>query len=131
MAVNTLVTGLIVFKILKVFLEVKPTSVERTLGSTGGTKLRHIIFIIIESGMALFAIQLVRFVLSTLLPGEAEAGPATAFRLTFEIVVGIHEMFNVIIKSIYFYFFCFMTFTWLGHRTNNNFGEDLNEIVLR
>ena len=41
MAVNTLVTGLIVIKILKVFLEVKGamTSVERTLGSTGGIKL--------------------------------------------------------------------------------------------
>ena len=48
MAVNALVTGLIVFKILKVFLEVKPTSVERTLGPTvigGSTKLQHIIFI--------------------------------------------------------------------------------------
>ena len=52
MAVNTMETGLIVFKILKVFLEVKATSVERTLGSlssnAGGTQLRHII---IESGM--------------------------------------------------------------------------------
>jgi TRAP-type mannitol/chloroaromatic compound transport system permease small subunit len=69
MAVNALMTGLIVFKILKVFLEFKPTSVERTLGSlssTGGSKLRHIIFIIIESGMALFAIQLVRVVLTSL-----------------------------------------------------------------
>ena len=33
MAVNTLVTGLIVFEILKVFLGVKPTSVERVLGA--------------------------------------------------------------------------------------------------
>ena len=42
MVVNALVTGLIAFKILKVFLEVKPTSVEQTLGSlnsTGGPKL--------------------------------------------------------------------------------------------
>ena len=61
--------------------------------------------------MALFAIQLVRFVLSTMLPAETEiqldVGPATAFQLAFEIVVGMHEMFNVNIKSIYFYFFCF------------------------
>jgi hypothetical protein len=62
MAVNTLVTGLIVFKILKVFLNLKTTSVERILGSSGGTKLRHIIFVIIESGMMLFAIQLIRLV---------------------------------------------------------------------
>ena len=45
MAVNALVTGLIVFKILNVFLESKANvpSVERTLGSTGGTTLRHVI----------------------------------------------------------------------------------------
>ena len=67
MTVNGLVTGLIVFRILKVFLEVKAaqasTSVERTLDSTGGTKLRHVIFVIIESGMMLLVIQLVSIVL--------------------------------------------------------------------
>jgi len=70
MAVNTLVTGLIVFRIFKVFLEIKAatTSVERTLGTTGGSKLQHVIFIIIESGMALLAVQLVRIVLSNLNP---------------------------------------------------------------
>ena len=66
--VNALVTGLIVFKILKVFLEVKAnmTSIEQTLGSTGGTKLQHVLFIIIEPGMALFAIQLIRVMFSNL-----------------------------------------------------------------
>ena len=34
MAVNALMTALIVFKILKVFFEVKPTAVERTIGRT-------------------------------------------------------------------------------------------------
>ena len=98
MAVNALVTGLIVFKILKVFLEVKTTvtSVERTLGSTGGTKLRHIIFVIIESGMALFAIQLIRLVFANL---------NTALN-TYNLVVSIHQMFNVIIRFVHFYF-CF------------------------
>ena len=62
MVVNALVTGLIliVFNIIKVFLGNKVTSVEPALGSlssTGGPKLQHIIFIIIESGMALFAIR--------------------------------------------------------------------------
>ena len=61
MAVNTLMTGMIVFRILMA-TGVKPTSVERILGSTEGNKFQHILFIIIESGMALFAIQLVRFV---------------------------------------------------------------------
>ena len=95
MALNALVTGLIVFKILKVFLEVKATSVERTLGSTGGAKLRHIIFVIIESGMALFAIQLIRVVFANLEPALN----------TYNIVVSIHQMFNVIIRSVRFYFF--------------------------
>ena len=79
MAVNALVTGLIVFKILKVFLEVRATSVEQTLGSllnsTGGPKLRHITFIIIESGMALFAIQLARVVIGSLRLSEAMQPP--------------------------------------------------------
>jgi hypothetical protein len=93
--VNALVTGLIVFKILKVFLEVKSTttSVERTLGSTGGTKLRHIIFVIIESAMALFAIQVVRLVLSQ--------GLWDGF-VPFDLVFGIAQMLNVIIRSVHF-----------------------------
>ena len=96
MAVNALVTGLIVFKILKVFLEVKATSIEQTLGSTGGTTtFRNIIFVIIESGMALFAIQLVRVVIFIL--------PAVHWQQRgLNLIDGINEMFNVIIKSIHF-----------------------------
>ena len=104
MAVNTLVTGLIVFKNLKVFLEVNAISVERTLGSTENTKLRQIIFIIIESGMALFAIQLVRIVLSIL---SNQGNQGNNFQISLYLVTGIHQMFNVIIKSVHFYFFCF------------------------
>ena len=126
MAVNTLVTGMIVFETLKVFLEVKPTLTERTLGATGGTKLRHIIFIIIESGMALFAIQLVRVVLSCL-----PLQPSTI--IAFSLTMGINQMFNVILTSAhytyYYFFFYWITFTWLGHHTNNNFGAGLVGIV--
>jgi hypothetical protein len=96
MVVNALMTGLIVLKILKVFLEFKQTSVERTLGSlssTGGSKLRHILFIIIESGMALFAIQLVRVVLTSLEAQTGDYGPWVGMNL----VIVIHEMLNVII----------------------------------
>ena len=102
MAVNTLMTGLIAFKILKVFLEVKATmtSVERTLGSTGGTKLRHIIFIIIESGMELFAIQLARVLLM------AVPSPPSNTAIDYaNLVIAINQMFNVVIKSVHFYFF--------------------------
>ena len=135
MAVNALVTSLIVFKILKVFLEVKATSVEQTLGSlssTGGPKLRHIIFIIIESGMALFAIQLVRVVVSSLVELQAGlAAPSLIYALDF--VIPIHQALNVIIKIYSFpsYFVLLMTFAFLGHCTNNNFGVGLDEIVLR
>ena len=106
MAVNTLVTGLIVFKILKVFLEVKATmtSVERSLGSTGGTKLRHAIFIIIESGMALFAIQLFRVAFSVV---DDQSEPSYNSQNTLFLVIGIHQMLNVIIRSVHFYFFWF------------------------
>ena len=101
MAVNSLVTGLIVFNILEVFLEVKPTSVaERKLGSlssTRGTKLRHIIFVIIESGMALFAIQLVRVVITSLVEFQALQMVLTGV-ISFDLVIGIHEILNVIIK---------------------------------
>ena len=103
--VNALVTGLIVFRILKVFLEVETTmtSVERTLGSTGGTKLRHIIFVIIESGMALFVIQLIRVIVSS----NANAPVASEIRWNiFYIVDLINDMLNVIIGSFEF-FFCF------------------------
>ena len=110
MAVNALVTGLIVFKILKVLSEVKPTSVERTLGSfnsAGGPKLRHVIFIIIESGMALFAIQMFRVVLSSIV--ESLRGPMPrSLRITLDIVIIIQQALNVIIRSVsFFYFFCF------------------------
>ena len=94
MAVNALVTGLIVFKIFKVFLEVNPILVELTLDSTGGSKLRHIIFVIIESGMTLLAIQLIRLVFS-ILPMEWTFD-------ALEYVVAINEMLNVILRFVSF-----------------------------
>ena len=111
MVVNALVTGLIVFKILMVHLEVRglrATSVEQTLGSLNSTgpKLRQIIFIIIESGMVLFAIQMVRVVITTLF--ELQAGPAPpSLQIASNLVISIHQALNVIIRSVHFYFFCF------------------------
>ena len=83
----------------------RPTSVERTLGSTEGDKFRHIMFIIIESGMALFAIQLVRLVMY-IIPASFEQGGY--FIAAYDIAVVVNQMLNVnIIRSIHFYFFCF------------------------
>ena len=96
MTVNALVTSLIVFKIFKVFREVKDvtTSNEQPLGITGGNKLRSIIFIIIESGMALFAIQLVRLVIAATGLGTDPEEDID------ELIIGIHEMLNVVISSV-------------------------------
>ena len=88
LTVNAMVTGLIVLRILKVYWEVKPTSFDRTFGVDGDNpKLRSIVFIMIESGMTLFSIQLIRVVLAAL---ELDAG---------YIIFGIHQMFNVVIRS--------------------------------
>ena len=96
MAVNALVTGMIVFRILKV-TGARPSTL------TGGNKFRHIMFIIIESGMALFAIQLVRLVMG-LIP--APVGQVLYFPGAYYIVTAINQMLNVnIIRSIHFYFF--------------------------
>ena len=105
MAVNTMVTGLIVFRILKVYLEVKPTSVERTLGTAGSIKFRPIIFVLIESGMALFTIQLVRVVI-VILPVQLTQPAISGLNL----VIGINQMFNVIIKSVHFDYYFFLSF---------------------
>ena len=86
MTVNALVTGLIVFRVFKVFQEVKKGTAEVTSGST----LRHVIFIIIESGMVLFSIQLTRLVVATVNMDAANDA--------YVLIGGIHEMLNVIMK---------------------------------
>ena len=118
MAVNGLTMGLILFRILKIFLEVKAfsTSVERSLGSTRDTKFRHIIFVIIESGMTLFVIQLVRMVLYAIVVPSQPLVPLSS-ALNYVLVIG--EMFNVIIRSIHFYFFCFTEKVYLATRASH------------
>ena len=115
MAVNTLATGLIVSKILKVLMEYRPTSVERSLGSTRGNIPHHALFIIIESGMVLFAIQLLRVLLSSLYLAD----PMENLLDGLDIVVSMHQMINVIIRSVYFYSFCFNDNTCLVTRASH------------
>ena len=96
MTVNALVTGLIVLRIFQVFRNSRglTTSEEKSLGVTGGGKLPSIIFVIIESGMALFAIQVARLVIAaTGLGTNAEADIDA-------LIVGVHEMLNVVISSV-------------------------------
>ena len=94
MTVNALETGLIVFRIFKVFQEVKTgTADDQMLGVTGGSRLQRVIFIIIESGMVLFSVQLARLVVTIV---NTDAANHAAYYL----ISGIHEMLNVIIRSI-------------------------------
>ena len=128
MAVNSLTTGMIVFKILRVLMEYRPTSAERSLGSTRGN-IHHVLFIIIESGMVLFAIQLVRVVITSLY--TADSDPAENLYGGLDLVIAMHEMLNVIIRPVQIYFVLLITLVCLGHCTNSNFSAGFNETVLR
>ena len=85
--VNGIVTGLIVFKIFKVYLEAKP-AYGQTSGATSGSKLRPVMFIIIESGLALFCIQLA-FLVTNIVPTQAATNAS-------QLIMGIYAMFTVI-----------------------------------
>ena len=91
MTLNALVTGLIMFKIFKVFQVSSTTLDETSLGVSGGSTLRYVMFVIIESGMVLFSIQLAR-VVSTALKARGSNSDLEAYNL----IVSSHEMLNVI-----------------------------------
>lgn len=125
MSVNALVTGLIVFRIFKVFQKVRPTSDQLTLGANNGRKLYSIISIIIESGMILFSIQLARFVVTVVQTDDAD--------YAYQIIVCIHEILTVIIKlvmSIPYYFFTDIISGYKGHNTHHHPGAGINGIVI-
>ena len=122
MTVNGLVTGLIVFRIFKVFQEVK-TSIadEQILGVTGESTLQRVIFIIIESGMALFSIQLARLVASIMTTDAAVDA--------YVLISGIHEMLNVIMIINRCYVISLIKWACLGYCTYHYLGAGVNEIV--
>jgi hypothetical protein len=93
MIVNALATGLIVLRIFKVFQQVKCTQTSMTLESTGGSKLRTIIFILIECGMTLFAIQLALTVVSILNYNNSSFSPIYGGE---QITIAVHQQLNVI-----------------------------------
>ncbi|KAF8811385.1 hypothetical protein BYT27DRAFT_7240480 [Phlegmacium glaucopus] len=93
MTVNALVTCLIVFKIFKVYHEVKSTSDDQSLGATNGSKIRTVIFIVIESGMALLSIQLARLMVMMFVGTDAGVK-------IFFIIVPIHQVLNGIAPTI-------------------------------
>jgi hypothetical protein len=125
MIVNALATGLIVFKILKVYREIRPTSDERTLGNSSGSKYRSVVLVIIESGMVLFCVQLVRVVLAI----NFEMTGSDVSSNVLQIVIAIQEILNVSttinIGCCYF----LMTWVWVGHNTYHHLSAGLNGIV--
>ena len=87
LAVNAVVTVLILFRIVKVCWEVEPVLYEKILYATGGSKIRSIALALIESAMALFALQVVLVVCSSVATGPAsEVGNLT---------IGTHQMLLV------------------------------------
>ena len=98
MTVNALVTGLIVFKIFKVFRAVKTSVADGQIQvsgvtTSGGSTFRRVIFILIESGMALFSIQSARLVTVIMVNMNAA-------RNAQRLIVPIHQMLNVVIRSV-------------------------------
>jgi hypothetical protein len=89
LVVNAAVTGLIVFKILKVFRQIKGSS---SLSTTHGHKIWSVVFIMIESGMAICSFQLARVVLGPLT--TVAAGDAA------NLIGGITRMITVSIRLI-------------------------------
>ena len=129
MTVNALVTGLIVFKISKVFQEVRVT-VDQILGGTRGGALRRVLLVIIESGMVLFSVQLARLVaviVEVIMPSNRNDG------YIFDIISGIHPMLNVSIKDQSFPLIILMMVTMgpgLGYNTYNHPRASVNGIVI-
>ena len=101
MIVNAYATGFIAYRIIKMYHEMMPTR-DPTLGNYGGgIKYRNVISIIIESGMALFCIRLIRVALTVYFELTGSIVPSNAL----QIVIGIHEILNVstIITFVIFY----------------------------
>ena len=95
MTLNALVTSLIAFRIFKA-VKGNTTFYEnlKSLGVAGGRHLefRYIMFVIIESGMALFSIQLARVVSTALRAGGSSSDSDLD---AFNLITACHEMLNV------------------------------------
>ena len=93
MTVNALMIGLIVFRIFKVFREVRAAS---RMSATSESTLRRIMFILIESGAALFFIQLVRLIIGSLVIWK---NGSMDIRGPYDLIIGINQMLNVSIDK--------------------------------
>ena len=92
MTVNALVTGLIVFRIFKVWREVKTSTADDQV--TGGSTIERVMFIIIEFGMALFSIQLTQLVAAIMTTDAASAA--------YVLIYGIHVIIRSVIATLFY-----------------------------
>jgi len=94
LAVNAVVTSLILFRIVKVYWEVEPILYEQILDPATGdeSKFRSIAFALIESAIALFALQVILVVC-----GGVATGPAGEVG---NLTIGTHQMLLGIAPTI-------------------------------
>ena len=88
-------------------------------------KLRSIIFVIIESDVALFAIELARLMITSI----EFLWVNWIVKAAYILITGIHAMSNVFISSVNFVYVLLITLTWLGYSTYHHLGAGVNEIV--
>ena len=130
MTVNALVTGLIVFRIFKVFRKVKGTITfdgkSSCSGGAGGRNIRYVMFVLIESGIALFSIQLARVV-----PTAFSTDGTSSEQDLFNFMVSCHEMLNVTktTSGSLLAPFLLITWAWLGYSTYHHPGADIDGII--
>ena len=106
-----------------VFRQSRVTSDDQVFGATRGTKLRSIIFVLIESGLLLFSIQLARLVVSILTVDGGNDIDA------FDPIVLIHQQVNVIRRSVIPTIDFTDSLASIGNNTYNHPGAGLNGII--
>jgi hypothetical protein len=121
LAVNAIVTGLILFRIVKVYWEVEPVLYQKMLGATGGSRFRSIILVLIESAFALFAVQVILVVCSSVTNvTTSEVG---------NLMIGTHQMLLVSVHLLLASFYITNDEVWLGHNTYDYTSTSLNGII--
>jgi len=89
--VNAIVTGMIVFKIVGVYQDAKPLYND-PFAASGGSKLRSIIFIVVESALTLLCVQVINLVLNIL--------PSLPALHGYQVISFIYQMLNGITPTL-------------------------------
>ena len=123
LVVNVIVTGLILFRIIKVLLEAEPIWYKKLGAMSGGRKIRSFIWVFIESAVVLFIAQAV-LVVSTAVTVTRETNNVTT------VVFSIHQM--LLVSSLTLFILLNNiddASAWLGNNTYNHTSAGLNGII--